>query len=46
MGNKGCYVIKVFIKLVLKNVIKRAFGLLNNNFQYSFKKKNILTVKL
>ena len=32
MGNKGCYVIRNFIKRVLKNVIERAFGEINNIF--------------
>ena len=38
MGNKGCYVIKIFIKRVLENVIKRAFGELNNISQDEFNK--------
>ena len=38
MGNKGCYVIKKIIKRVLKNVITRAFGEVNNAFHDEFNK--------
>ena len=38
MGNKGCSVIKKIIKQVFENVIERAFGELNNVFQYQFNK--------